>query len=320
MINRLREREENRSVIKHIRELIPGASPEIRGRDVAVLPTGEAAFLLSTSAVAENVHDAWDEALYRYIISGSMPDAARIRLLLKKNAGEAEAKKEAAVANGLAELAVGENRTKIQILSLDVNLSNSLDESICEVTFIGRADRDPYESAREKKALAGLSLVCVGNAGVYGSRQLYEDHEEEMRQSYGLTFSELSLTRLKKKPRPEAVLDIINRHPDIRLVKSFGHGGVYGGLWQLSQIIGTGLTIRQRDIPVLQETVETAEHFNQNPYMLYSSGCFVMVCEAAEQIVKECISIGIPAADIGNVSEQDACLIEESGRHLTPVE
>ena len=321
MIERLREREENRSVIKHIRELIPGAAPEIRGRDVAVLPlTGSDAYLITTSAVGENVHDAWDEALYRFICSGCMPQAARVRLVLQKGAGESEAKKEAAVVNGLAELGHGEEKARIQILSLDVGLSNSLDESLCEVSFIGQSGKNPYDSAKGKKALAGLKLVCIGNAGAYGSRVLYEKNVQETEEFYGRTFSEISRMRLNKKPRAGEVLEILKRHGDIKLVKACGHGGVYGGLWQLSQIIGAGLSIRQREIPVLQETVEIAEHFDQNPYMLHSAGSWIAVCSDPDKLIAEFINQGIPAAEIGAVSEKEACLIEESGRHLTPVE
>ena len=319
MIERLREREENRSVIKHIRELVPGSVPEIRGRDVAVLSVPcepGRNYIISTSAVAENVRDAWDEALYRYICSGAMPDAARIRLLLRKGAGETEAKKEAAVANGLAEL----DGRRIQILALDVNLSNSLDENACEVTFIGGTGTEPYESAKDKKSLFGLKLVHVGNAGAYGSRLLYENNMEELEKVYGLTISEIAQMRLKKKPRPETVLDVIRKHEDVKLVKACGYGGTYGALWQLSQIIGTGLNVKQRSIPILQETVEVAEHFNQNPYMLYSSGSWVVICREAEQLVGDFVNIGIPAEVTGTISEQEACLIEESGRHLTPVE
>ncbi len=323
MLRRLREREENRSVVKHIRVLKSGSVPGIRGRDVAVFPLGaadevshSARYLLSTSATAFSVHDAWDMAFYRYICSGCMPGAARVRLFLKQGAGEEQAKKEAATANGLA----GMCGAGIQLLSMDVNLSNSLDESECEVTFLGESKIDPYASAAGKKALAGLVLVCAGNAGAFGSRLMYEENRPAIEEIYGMTFSEISQMRLMKKPKPEEVLKIIQSHADIRIVKACGYGGVYGALWQLSQVIGTGLDIRQRDIPILQETVEIAEHFNQNPYMLNSSGSFLIICSDADAILRDFTGSGIPAAVIGTVSGQEACLIEESGRHLTPVE
>ena len=52
-----------------------------------------------------------------------------------------------------------------------------------------------------------------------------------------------------------------------------GPEGVFGALWRLGELAGTGLRVELARIPVFQETIEICETLDLSPYRLLSSGC-----------------------------------------------
>ena len=65
-----------------------------------------------------------------------------------------------------------------------------------------------------------------------------------------------------------------------------------------------------RDIPILQETVEVCEYFHLNPYQLASAGSFLMVTENAEALCQRLAEQGIPASIIGQITDNNDKIIQ----------
>ena len=97
-----------------------------------------------------------------------------------------------------------------------------------------------------------------------------------------------------------------------------GEGGIYAALWQLGESLNTGFTVRHKDIPILQETIEVCNLLDINPYMLESGDCMLMVTDAPAKLTEEMDRAGIPAADIGNLTtERKRAIINgENERYL----
>ena len=120
----------------------------------------------------------------------------------------------------------------------------------------------------------------------------------------------------------EMVDGIINRSGDsgaevIYALKA-GDGGIYAALWRLGESLNTGFTVRHKDIPILQETIEVCNLLDINPYMLESGDCMLMVTDAPSELTEEMNRAGIPAADIGNLTtERKRAIINgENERYL----
>lgn len=63
------------------------------------------------------------------------------------------------------------------------------------------------------------------------------------------------------------------------LAVAIREGGLYGALWQMCEVLGTGCEIDIKKVPLLQEVVEISECFGLDPYEVPSHGAFVVAGE-----------------------------------------
>ena len=78
-----------------------------------------------------------------------------------------------------------------------------------------------------------------------------------------------------------------------------GDGGVYAGLFGLSERLRTGLSVSLPEIPISQKTIEVCEELNIDPYQIGSGGCILMITRDAEKLLSALYAEGAEAADIG---------------------
>ena len=88
-------------------------------------------------------------------------------------------------------------------------------------------------------------------------------------------------------------------------------GGVYAALWRLYVKAKRGFRIEISRIPLLQETIEIANHYDIDPYKMRSAGSLLAVTRDADALIKRLRESGIPAARIGALSQdRDKILIQ----------
>lgn len=80
-------------------------------------------------------------------------------------------------------------------------------------------------------------------------------------------------------------------------------GGVFSAIWELVSSVDLGITVNIPDIPVWQETVEVAEVFDINPYLLDGTGALLIVCHNGREMVDKLIESGICANVIGTITD-----------------
>lgn len=85
--------------------------------------------------------------------------------------------------------------------------------------------------------------------------------------------------------------------------------GLLQSLWGLSRSWGTGFTVRLRDVPVRQETIEVCEILEINPYELESDGCLWIAADHGHRLCEELKKEGIPAAVVGELTDSSDCLL-----------
>lgn len=86
-------------------------------------------------------------------------------------------------------------------------------------------------------------------------------------------------------------------------------GGVYAGLWDLSEVTGLGLEADFREIPVRQEIIELCEMYDINPYELESDGCLLMTFRPECGMINLLQESGIPVCVIGTMQEHNDKII-----------
>ena len=80
-------------------------------------------------------------------------------------------------------------------------------------------------------------------------------------------------------------------------------GGFYAALWRLSKKAQRGLRVDLPSVPVLQETIEIANHYDIDPYRMRSGGSLLSVTDDAERLTARLAESGIYSVLIGELSQ-----------------
>ena len=143
-------------------------------------------------------------------------------------------------------------------------------------------------------------IILTKWAGMEGSCILAHDRED-LRE----VFPETILMRMRGLDRYLSVreeAEICAENGAQHLV-DLSEGGIFAALWRLSVKARRGFVIDLMDIPVLQETIEFANHYDIDPYRLRSGGSLLAVTGDADALMAKLWLSGIPAARIGELRE-----------------
>ena len=58
-----------------------------------------------------------------------------------------------------------------------------------------------------------------------------------------------------------------------------GRGGCFAALWDLSQLLKSGMMINYADIPIQQEVIQICNELDVNPYELESKGMYLLAVD-----------------------------------------
>ena len=143
-------------------------------------------------------------------------------------------------------------------------------------------------------------IILTKWAGMEGSCILAHDRED-LRE----VFPETILMRMRGLDRYLSVrkeAEICAENGAQHLV-DLSEGGIYAALWRLSVKSKRGFVVDLMEIPVLQETIEFANHYDIDPYRLRSGGSLLAVTGDADALIGRLWESGIPAARIGELRE-----------------
>ena len=153
-------------------------------------------------------------------------------------------------------------------------------------------------SDKEKKAtFADKDVLMIGYAGLAGTVQIAEKKQQELLFRYPLFFIEQAiLQKALLQEIPEAATAMMSGECGIL---KLSEGGVYQGLWYISELTGVGLEIECKKIPIKQETVEICNFFDINPYLLYADKAMLVVADNGYRLVHKLKQMGVDAEIIG---------------------
>ena len=153
-----------------------------------------------------------------------------------------------------------------------------------------------------QESLYADRIVMTKWAGMEASCILARE-KEELRE----LFPETILHRMRKlgellSVKKEAV---ICAEEGAAHLTDLSEGGLYAALWQLARKARCGLRIDLPSVPVLQETIEFANHYDIDPYKMRSAGSLLAVTHDADALTARLAESGIPAAVIGSLSQDN---------------
>ena len=193
-------------------------------------------------------------------------------------------------------------------LSVSRNSMLSDDGSDTRTSLLSDDGSDASAEHRRKKSASG-QIVMTKWAGMEGSCILAQEREE-LRE----VFPETILMRMRM------LADYLSVRPEAQICAAEGaehlvdlsQGGIYAALWRLSVKARSGLRVDMQSIPMLQETIELANHYDIDPYKMRSAGSLLAVTRDADTLIGKLEGSGIPAVKIGELAEDhDKILIND---------
>lgn len=177
----------------------------------------------------------------------------------------------------------------------------------CTGTAMKGPDKPDRKEKTEKEETGADQIVMTKWAGMEASCILAED-KEELRE----VFPETILMRMRKLRRFLSVCTEaqICAAEGAQCLVDLSEGGVHAALWRLSARTRRGMRVDTGRIPLLQETIEFANHYDIDPYKIRSAGSLLAVTKDPEALIEALESSGIPAVRIGTLTrDNDKILI-----------
>lgn len=305
-----------RSILKKIvckrSEVLTGAGV---GEDCACLQLGEdEVFVMSTDPITGAAKDI---GLYAVAATandlasgGAEPIGIMVTALLPPETLEEDIK------NIMDELSQACQTLNIEIIGGHTEITDAVNRVVLSITGVGKTKKGTFLATNGAKP--GDDVVITKWIGLEGTSIIAKAKEQELTKK----FPSRMIYEAKNFDKflsviPEAATAVKS---GVTAMHDVTEGGVFGGLWELAESSGVGLTIDLRKIPVKQETIEISNFFDINPYELISGGSMLMTSKDGNRLVLDLKEAGIEAAVIGKCTDNnDRVLLNgEMKRFLEP--
>ena len=169
-----------------------------------------------------------------------------------------------------------------------------------------------YDRQREHQ-----EIILCGYAGLEGTLRIVDAAREELETRFVPAFLEQTEALTKALIRPRQIVEVFAQDEEAQ-VRQIGGGGVLAALWELAETAHIGFEISMPQILLKQETVEICEAFRLNPYLMTSTGSYIVLTSKAENVIRALEQAGVRASRLGTGNQQNARLIRngEDVRYL----
>lgn len=240
--------------------------------------------------------------------AGAKPATAQIALMMPLESEESDVKALMAQITKACSLA------GMAIAGGDTNVTFAVNMPIVTITAIGTVSKDGLHDVSMAKA--GEDVILSKWIGLEGTAALAKAFEEKILKRYPAYLAE-EAAGFGGYLSVEKEAQIAAQH-GATAMHDLSQGGIFGGLWELAEGAGLGLTVDLKKIPIRQETVEVCEVCGVNPYEMRSGGSLLITAPSGEEIVAALEAADIPATVIGKLHEGQDRIIQngEEVRYL----
>jgi len=182
-----------------------------------------------------------------------------------------------------------------------------------------------------------ITIELYGPLGYETASELFDQHEEELRNRFSRRFLEDFRRIPASSPADLSLQQPFLSESPFLYVASIGEGGLAGALWNACEEIGhvgiagagtkPGCRVELLRVPIRQEVVEICELYEENPYETASGGCFLVIRDRAGEAwtgdgvyKKALLSILEESVMIGKLTNDGRRMLlwDDSVRYLTP--
>lgn len=234
------------------------------------------------------------KAVNNVIAELGKPFGIMIQLLMPRNSNESTIKELMGWVSRCCE------EQELTLLGGHTELCDAVNVPVVTVCAYGLERSECRDNGmKPRQEWIGNQIVMIGRVGAGITGMLATERFEELKTRYPQSYLLQAKNMLK-----EAVLVPVSRCElpwENLYCHDISHGGVFAALWEIGEYTDCGLEVQLAKIPIRQETVEIAEFYDVNPYMMLGTGGMLLVGDAGiplEQMLQE---QGIPAVCIGNI-------------------
>jgi len=236
--------------------------------------------------------------------TGAEPVAVLLTLLLTERTSERELE-EIMQEAGRAAATLG-----VEIAGGHTEITPGLNRIIASTMAVGRGKKGMVVSAGG--ARPGQVLILTKGAGIEGTAILATDFADQLR-------SKVDSALLA---RARACIDKISVVPEGLTASQAGatamhdvtEGGVLAGVWELAEASRCGVELWADRVPILPETAAVCTALALNPLALIGSGAMLIATARAQETMGALATAGIPAAEIGVLTDGERTLVQPLGR------
>lgn len=310
----------NRSVLKTIKYknneyilegALPGGDASI-SIDGTVMSSATAGLMFSEDMLLFDIKRALTNAVNNVAVSGGIPRAVNVNLVLPKKAQEQDIKNYMRYISGLC------NEMKIEITGGDTEVTWNVSTPIIIFNVYGEYMYEQYEKSIDI-VKPGMDILMIGDIAMSGTAAIVHLKKDELSERFQQSYINLALKTEELMNISKEAVVLANKY-NIKVMHDLSRGGIHSAIWQLSEKVSKGIEVYMDKILVRQETIEVCEIFNINPYKLISNGAFFAVCENGEKLVSELENEGIYASVVGKIRDDfDKVILKgEEKRYIEP--
>jgi hydrogenase maturation factor len=145
-----------------------------------------------------------------------------------------------------------------------------------------------------------MQVVMAGSIAIGGTSVIAKCHHDKLSKRYSGSFV-TDCIALEEYLDIQKASEIAGKYAVC--MHSISDGGAFGAIWELASSANLGITVDIDKIPVWQETIEVAELFDYNPYLLDGTGGLLIVTENADELIYCLEEEGIICETIGEITD-----------------
>jgi hydrogenase expression/formation protein HypE len=210
------------------------------------------------------------------------------------------------VLQGLAESAA---EAGVTLAGGHTEMTDAVTRPVVSLTALGTVRR--AELKNKRSARTGDRVLLTKALAMEGAALLAEELGERLR-ALGMNADELAAARAlstRVSIVPEATL--ARAFTGVRAMHDVTEGGLATALRELATATGRGVLVRRERVPISAETGRVCALLGADPLGLIASGSLLICCDPAEAaaLTEELAAAGIPATDIGELTEEGAGVV-----------
>lgn len=187
-------------------------------------------------------------------------------------------------------------------------------------TMVGVGDLDKYVSP--KFAAAGDKIIITKGPAIEASGIFATMFPALLEKEFGSDFSKKAQDIFYKMSTVEEAMTAVSvgvRENGVTAMHDATECGIWGGLFEIAQAAGLGVTVEKESIVVEDCVREICQHFHIDPYSSISEGTQIIACRPrhADAILKAILDKGIKASIAGELTDakKGMILIEKGKPH-----